>query len=213
MPYCVQCGTALSINQAQAGSNTVVQNNAPIAPPPPPTSYGMLPPTVPIASPYSAVPPPPPIYTQPTLQPIQKKRGINPLLIVGILVALLLVISGIVFAVIHASGPTYPMLSAAYTGNVHNNTVNKTATFTLTSVVEDGQGNISGNALVGSPLSGSGPFKGKVGTDKSVQFTVTPNDNSGVSDIHFTGTVQTDGSMSGTYTIPYTSETGTWQTK
>lgn len=103
------------------------------------------------------------------------------------------------------------MLTAAYAGNVHNNTVNITSTFTLTSAVEDQNGNISGNALVGSPLAGSGPFKGSVGTDKSIQFTITPNDNAGVSTIQCTGTVQADGSLSGNYTIPDTSETGTWQ--
>ncbi len=215
MPYCAQCGNALSGNQSQVGSNTVVQNNAPIAPPPPPsTSYGSFEPTVPVASPYPlAAPPPPPVYIPPTAQTPEKKGLKIPIVIIGVLVALLLIVGGVVFAVIRASTPTYPMLTAAYTGNVHNNTVNITSTFALTSVVEDQNGKISGNALVGSPLAGSGPFKGNVGTDKSLQFTIAPNDNAGVSAIHCTGTVQADGSLSGIYTIPSTNETGTWQVK
>ena len=137
----------------------------------------------------------------------------NLLLIVGILVAVVLVIGGVIFAVNHANTSAYPQLSASYTGNVHNNTVNVTSTFTFTGVVEDAQGNISGNAHVSSPLAGSGPFKGSVGTDKSIQFTITPNDNSGVSSINCIGTVQSDGTLSGTYTVSGTGETGTWQVR
>ena len=207
MPYCVQCGTTLAINQSQSGSNTVVQNNSPIAPPPPPpTSYGAFPPV----APYPA---PPPIYTQPVSLSSQKKRGINPLFIASVLVALVLIIGGIIFVVIRANTPTYPMLASMYAWNLHNNTVNITSIFTFTDVVEDAQGNISGNAHVGSPLAGSGPFKGSVSTDKSIQFTITPNDNAGVSSINCIGTVQADGSLSGTYTVSGTGETGTWQVK
>ena len=209
MPYCIQCGTTLATNASQPGSNTVVQNNLPIAPPPPPaTSYGTFPSAT---SPVPTYPFDP--YTQPVPPPPQKKRGINPLLIVGFLVVLLVVIGGAVFAMTRTSTPTYPMLRAAYAGNVYNNIVNITSTFTLTDIVEDAQGTISGNTHIGSPLVGSGPFKGSVGTDKSVQFTITPNDNSGVSSINCIGTVQTDGLLSGTYTVSATGEKGTWQVK
>ena len=205
MPYCVQCGNALAVNQTQPDS-TVVQNNSPIAPPPPPlTGYNTFPVATPTVPAYPFDP-----YTQPALQ---KKKAINPLLLVSILVALVLIISGIVFAVFRANSPTYPMLASAYAGSVHNNTVNMTGTFTLTNVVEDAQGNISGNVLIGAPLAGSGPFKGSVGTDKSIQFTITPSDNSGVSSIHCTGNVQADGSLIGIYTVSNTAETGTWQAK
>ncbi len=215
MPYCVQCGTTLSNNSFQVGSGTVVQNNALIPPPPPPVGYSTVPS---VASTVPAYPFDP--YTQPAPQ---KKRGINPLLIAGILVALMLVVgifvvfmlatNGSTSTVKYTSALTYPKLAPAYAGNVHNNTVNITSAFTLTNVVEDAQGNISGNALIGSPLTGSGPFKGSVGTDKSIQFTITPSDNSGTPSIRCIGTVQTDGSLSGTYTIPNTNETGTWQAK
>ena len=209
MPYCVQCGTRLSASQAQVGSSTVVQNNSPIAPPPPPsTRYGTFPSATPTAPAYPFDP-----YTQPPPQVQQKKRGINPLLVGSILVALVLVIGVVVFAGIRANTSAYPVLAGSYAGNVHNNTVNITSAFTLTDVVQDAQGNISGNAHVSSPLAGSGPFKGSVGTDKSIQFTITPNDNSGVSSINCIGTVQTDGTLSGTYTVSGTGETGTWQVK
>lgn len=92
MPYCAQCGTTLTGNQSLQGSNTVVQNNLPIAPPPPPTSYGTFPQTE--SASYLLAPLPPPVYTQPTALVPQRKRVISPLLIAGIIVALLLVIGG-----------------------------------------------------------------------------------------------------------------------
>ncbi len=216
MSNCVQCGAVLVKNVSQTTSNTVVQNYAPIAPPPPPTQYGTVPSVAPTVPAYSLDP-----YTQ---QAPQKKRGAKPLLIAGIVIALVLVI-GIVVAGVSIIGnstttnvkststPTYPMLAAAYAGNVHNNTVNITSTFTLTNVVEDAQGNISGNAGIAAPLAGSGPFKGTVSTNKSIQFTITPNDNSGVSTIRCIGTVGDNGSLSGNYTVTNTGETGTWQAK
>ena len=166
MPYCVQCGTVLSPNSSQAGSGTVVQNSSPIAPPPPPsTRYGTFPanpPTVP-AYPFDPYAQPAPQLLQPQL--LQKKRGINPLLIVGILIALVLVVGAVVFGVIRANTPTYPALASMYNGSVHNNPSNITSTFTLTNVVEDANGNISGNAHVGSPLAGSGTFQGSLNAD------------------------------------------------
>ena len=194
----------------------VVQNSVLIPPPPPPTGYSIVP-----APTYTTPTYPFDPYTQPAPQAPQKKRGISPQLVAVLLVALVLVVGiFVVFTLAingNASGgksaSTPPKLASAYTGNVHNNTVNITSTLTLTNVVEDAQGNISGNALIGAPLTGSGPFKGSVGTDKSIQFTITPSDNSAATSIRCVGTVQADGLLGGTYTIPNTNETGTWQAK
>jgi hypothetical protein len=106
-------------------------------------------------------------------------------------------------------------LAVSYIGTVHNNTVNETSGFSLTSVKEDAQGNITGRAFINQPLSGSGPFQGSVKLDNTIQFTITSTDTGSniVGTIRCTGTIQSNGSMSGTYTVPNTGETGTWQGK
>lgn len=209
-PYCVRCGNALYLNQPSSGP---VYNNHPfvsLAPPPVQTHYGTFPP-----QPVAQMPPMQPLYSQPVIQRPRSntKRNVIIACFIGISVLLLLIFRTMALIISHSGSSTYPTMVSAYGGTVHNNTVNVTTSLSLTSVVEDSQGNISGSAFVGQPLVGSGPFKGSVGLDKSVQFTVTPGENAGVSTIQFVGIVQTDGSMSGTYTVSGTGETGTWQVK
>lgn len=116
---------------------------------------------------------------------------------------------------VNGSTPGYTGLQQAYQGSVVNTTDNSnvSASASISSVIQDQQGNISGNMTIQLPLTGSGLFKGTVRSDGSIQFTVMSNDGSGYTSIQFTGTIHQDGSMSGTYTLPGTTQGGTWQFK
>jgi serine/threonine protein kinase len=103
----------------------------------------------------------------------------------------------------------YPRLASSYQGFVHNTASNQTATLTLTSIVQNQQV-ISGNVIIGAGLFGSGPFTGTISTDRSVNFTDLPTD--GASTIVFSGSLHTDGSLSGTYVGQAANTVGTWQT-
>lgn len=203
--YCIRCGNAL-FNQPYSGPVYTNHPSIPLAPPPVQTHYGTFP--------AQQVPP---IYPQPVVQRPHSHTTRNIIIAscVGVGLVLLLIIGTVVFVAQSANGSstTYPALVSSYSGTVHNNTVNITSSFSLTSVVEDSQGNIRGSAFVGRPLVGSGPFTETISIGRSIQFTVTPNDNAGVATIHFAGIVHEDGSMSGTYTVAGTGETGTWQVK
>lgn len=204
--YCVRCGNTLF--------NQPVYTNHPSVPlvPPVQTHYGTFP-----SQPVSPVPQHiPPMYMLPVPQRSRSHTTRNVIIAscIGVGLLLALFIGTIIFTTQAANSvPTYPSLVSSYVGTVHNNTVNITSSLSLTSVVEDSQGNISGSAFVGRPLVGSGPFTGTIGIDRSIQFTVTPNDNAGVSTIQFVGVVQADVSMSGIYTVSGTGETGTWNVK
>jgi Zn-dependent protease with chaperone function len=107
----------------------------------------------------------------------------------------------------------YPTLQKLYHGTLVNTTDNNntSADATLSSIVQDQQGGISGNMTIQPPLVGSGPFTGTVISNGTIQFTVTPTDNSLYTTIVFTGTIRADGSMGGIYTLSGTSQGGTWQ--
>ena len=203
--YCIRCGNAL-FNQPSNGPTYTNHPSVPLAPPPVLSHYGTFPPQQ-----VS------PMYVQPVAQRPRSHTTRNVIIAscVGVGLLLLLIIGTIVFVAqaANTNSSTYPALVSSYTGTVHNNTVNITSSISLTSVVEDSQGNISGSAFVGRPLVGSGPFTGTISIGRSIQFTVTPNDNAGVSTIDFVCVVHADGSMSGTYTVAGTGETGTWQVK
>ena len=221
--YCLRCGNPLFVNQPAiptvAPQQTMLQQ--------PGTYYGTYPQqSVPSSPMYGQ---PAPVYNQPFPQqphPDERRRNIMIASIIGMVVLFFLIVGGAVLIISNSSklpntataitskptvAPTYPMLVSSYAGIVHNNSVNQSSSFKLVSVVEDSQGNISGSAFVGHPLLGSGPFKSNVGMDKPVKITITPDDNAGVSSIVLVGTIKADGSMGGTYTIPGTSQTGTWQ--
>ena len=108
-----------------------------------------------------------------------------------------------------ATPGSYPNLAASYQGTIHNTTYNIQTTFALASIVQN-QGNIDGSVIIGPGLYGTGPFTGTIGTDGNVNFTDNPTD--GASTILFTGLLNADGSLSGTYSVPSTGEQGTWQT-
>ncbi len=113
------------------------------------------------------------------------------------------------------STPTsYPTLQQGYQGTLVNttNTSNASANAMLSSIVQV-QGEINGNMAIQQPLAGSGLFTGSVSSNGAIQFTFIPTDNSSYAAIMFIGTIHSDGSMSGTYTLPGTNQSGTWKFK
>jgi eukaryotic-like serine/threonine-protein kinase len=97
-----------------------------------------------------------------------------------------------------AAGTTYPALMGMYHGSLTNQSMNPpvTASMTLSTVKQSGA-KISGFLAVGSELSGNGNFAGNVTQDKKVQFLVAADNNN--LPLFFSGTINTDGSMSGQY--------------
>jgi serine/threonine protein kinase len=115
------------------------------------------------------------------------------------------------------TGPTTTsstaQLATFYTGTVIDAIGPTTATMQLTTVSQTGT-SIQGNFVVYSPLQGSNPFTGTISSN-SVQFTVSSY--GGHFPLFFTGTVQPNGSISGTYcslqgnTCNDSQGHGTWQ--
>ncbi|MBA2285745.1 MAG: hypothetical protein H0W02_09695 [Ktedonobacteraceae bacterium] len=94
----------------------------------------------------------------------------------------------------------YPVLSQRYTGSFHNSSTGKDGNITLQVITQD-QKNFTGTFLSVDPVNGT------VGSDNSIQFAIT--DGKG-GQIKFNGTVNIDGSLSGTYTAT-AGGTGTWK--
>ena len=92
-------------------------------------------------------------------------------------------------------GPGIPILDNTYNGTIHNTPANVNSSMSLNSIKQSG-GNMQGNFVVGSGLLGSGPFSGTVKASGAVQFTVR---SSQVAPLWFLGSIQSDGSLSGTY--------------
>jgi serine/threonine protein kinase len=94
------------------------------------------------------------------------------------------------------SGSGYPSLAGQYNGSIYNAPANVTTSMALNSIQQN-RGTITGNFQVASPLSGSGPFTGTISTSGAVQFTVTSNQVA--EPLLFMGSIQNNGSLSGTY--------------
>jgi hypothetical protein len=82
------------------------------------------------------------------------------------------------------------------------------ATLILTSIVQK-QHDISGNAIIGPGLLGSGSFTGTINANGIVSL--TDNDTTDGFTIIFSGLLFPDGSLSGTYTVPGSGYMGIWQ--
>jgi len=95
--------------------------------------------------------------------------------------------------------PSYPRLATIYQGTIANITVNARSTLALTSIVQNQ-----------SQISGNGPFIGTIESNGSVRF--TDNSTDGASIIIFRGSLHSDGSLGGTYTIPSRNDEGSWET-
>lgn len=95
--------------------------------------------------------------------------------------------------------PVYPVLGKFYGGQVTNTfaTPNVSSPITLSSMTQN-NANISGYLTIQSTaLQGSGYFTGTVSTNRSIYFVV--NSYAGHDPLAFSGTIQSNGSMSGTY--------------
>src|SRR5207244_3216329 len=92
---------------------------------------------------------------------------------------------------------TYPNVTGSYSGNIHNTVANIITSMTLSINQSSGQSSISGAFTVGPELRGTGPFTGAVNPSGNIQFTVQSNQLN--EPLLFTGTAQSNGSMSGTY--------------
>jgi hypothetical protein len=88
------------------------------------------------------------------------------------------------------------MVVGTYKGTIHNTPANVTSSMSLTNVKQDG-GKISGQLVLGPGLLGDGFFTGTVDTARGIQFTVPGVFGNGP--LHFSGIVQADGSLTGTY--------------
>jgi serine/threonine protein kinase len=96
-----------------------------------------------------------------------------------------------------AQTATYPHVAGSYNGTIHNTFAAITTSMSLSINQTTGQGSISGFFTVGPELQGAGPFTGTVDPYGKIQFTVQSNQVS--EPIFFTGIIQSNGSMSGTY--------------
>lgn len=97
-----------------------------------------------------------------------------------------------------SNGATYPTLAGVYTGQISDKqtTPPTNSSMSLNQIQQNGA-NISGTFTVGPGLQGNGPFSGSVTTDHKIQFVVPSS--LGHLPLLFQGTMNGDGSMSGTY--------------
>lgn len=102
----------------------------------------------------------------------------------------------------------FPQLHPRYIGEAHNITLNIIAQVVLT-VNKQNQDKISGFCSVEAPLGGSGPFTGTIDAAGHVNFTIQANDGSGTTTV-VNGTLQPDGSLTGTYTVENPVSQGEW---
>lgn len=104
----------------------------------------------------------------------------------------------------------YPHLKSSYSGNLICTTCTSTNAspqhLVLFSIIEDGQGNISGARTLDGQDQHT--FKGNVTMDDHISFVVTLSD--GTTQITYSGTVYTDGHLDGQWTRSDSGGGGTW---
>jgi serine/threonine protein kinase len=150
----------------------------------------------------------PPISAPSPSQPPTTLRKRKAGLIIVLLLALLALLGGVGawLGVSHSHPPSqqplvYPQVAGTYKGIVVDTTSNNTpAEMSLS--LQQNQGNISGQFILGSQLQGNGLLSnglltGTVDTANHVQFTVQSAE--GNAPLSFDGSVQSDGSLVGTY--------------
>ena len=89
-----------------------------------------------------------------------------------------------------------PSIAGSYQGTIHNTPAGVTSTLTLTHIKQDGR-KMSGYLALGPELLGGGLFTGTIDTARGIQFTVPGVFGNGP--LHFSGIVQADGSLTGSY--------------
>lgn len=165
--------------------------------------------------------PPAPVLPAPAVQPVQQsepfyyeepvyQRKRRPWLAILLLLAALMFIgSGIIWYIFilprlgtlnQLGGSTtqtaqYPSIAGTYSGSLDNTTAQITTSMGL--AIQQNQGAIHGQFTVGPALVGSGPFTGTIDTSKHMRFTVQAYKEN--APLLFIGSVQSDGSLNGTY--------------
>ncbi len=89
-----------------------------------------------------------------------------------------------------------PMVARSYQGTLHNIPADVISTMSLTNIKQVSR-EISGHLALGPGLLGDGFFTGTVDTARRIQFTVPGVFGNGP--LHFSGIVQADGSLTGSY--------------
>lgn len=161
---------------------------------------------------------PAPVLPAPAVQPVQQsepfyyeepiyRRRRKPWLAILLLLALLMFIgSGVIWYIfilprlsmhnqLGGSTAQYSPIAGTYSGSIDNTTAHITTSMGLT--IQQNQGAINGQFTVGPALVGSGPFTGTIDTSKRLRFTVQAY--KGNAPLLFNGSVQSDGSLNGTY--------------
>jgi serine/threonine protein kinase len=90
---------------------------------------------------------------------------------------------------------SYPNVAGSYSGSIDNTASGVVTGMALT--FQQNQGKLSGQFTVNAPLVGSGPLSGTINSAKHVQFTV--QGYHGNAPLLFSGTLQSNGSIMGTY--------------
>jgi len=81
----------------------------------------------------------------------------------------------------------------------------------LTNIVQN-ENEFSGSAIIGqgTGLCGSGPFSGVIRSNGDISFTIASNDSNCPNEpMMYIGSLHTDGTMSGTYTVGGGDQQGT----
>ena len=139
-------------------------------------------------------------------EPVYQRKRKPWLAILLLLAALMFIGSGVIWYVfilprlgtlnqLGGSTAQYPQIAGTYSGSINNTTAHITTSMGLT--IQQNQGAINGQFTVGPALVGSGPFTGTIDTSKHLRFTVQAY--RGTAPLLFTGSVQSDGSLNGTY--------------
>jgi hypothetical protein len=113
--------------------------------------------------------------------------------VIGVLLAGMILLGNYLLQL--AKGP--PNIAGAYQGQVYNTFAKIRAPMTLS--IQQNQTSIRGHFTVGAPLSGNGQFTGSVDTKGNIKFLVRSKDATAAAPILFTGAVQPDNTLAGSY--------------
>ncbi len=113
--------------------------------------------------------------------------------VIGVLLAGMILLGNYLLQL--AKGP--PNIAGAYQGQVYNTFAKVRAPMTLS--IQQNQTSIRGHFTVGAPLSGNGQFTGSVDTKGNIKFLVRSKDATAAAPILFTGAVQPDNTLAGSY--------------
>jgi hypothetical protein len=147
---------------------------------------------------YTHVPSSQPQYKAPAqpVRPVQaeKKRSVTPWIILSLCIGTLVVCGILGLLVNRANNASFPSLKPRYAGGLQNITLGTNANITFT--FQQSQGDISGNYFeTDNAGSFSAPLTGTIDTSGNIKLAIQTSNS-----LSFTGTMQPDGTLSGTFT-------------